>query len=200
MSLIVTLVLSHGSQSLSHRERKNRNFSKASNFAQTLRHTASCLKFIFNSTLKGILLIRKKKKKPASHIRLLLAFDAISVKKKEHSHMSQIPAAASPKKQWQTTKQQKQPLSQSGSLSVGAGARVPFQVQLQQLSSKQELSGNLCFPPNPHGLNLTLFLQAWWRITCSYSLIARVHFLMTYSSFFPLSSSLIYNSFDLKFH
>lgn len=82
MSLIVTLVLSHGSQSLSHRERKNRNFSKASNFAQTLRHTASCLKFIFNSTLKGILLIRKKKKKPASHIRLLLAFDAISVKKK----------------------------------------------------------------------------------------------------------------------
>lgn len=136
-----------------------------------------------------------------SHIRLLLAFDAISVKKKkEHSHMSQIPAAASPKKQWQTTKQQKQPLSQSGSLSVGAGARVPFQVQLQQLSSKPELSGNLCFPPNPHGLNLTLFLQAWWRITCSYSLIARVHFLMTYSSFFPLSSSLIYNSFDLKFH
>lgn len=80
------------------------------------------------------------------HIQPAPAFDVISVKK-EHSHMSQIPAAAAPKTRRRTTKQQKQRLSQSGSLSVGAGARVPFQVQLQQLSSKPSLAGTFVFLP-----------------------------------------------------
>lgn len=85
MSLIVTLVLSHFSQSLSHRERKNRNFSKASNFAQTLRHTASCLKFIFNSTLKGILLIRKKKRSQCHTFGFCLHLMRFLLKKKKKS-------------------------------------------------------------------------------------------------------------------
>lgn len=121
------------------------------------------------------------------HIQPAPAFDVISVKK-EHSHMSQIPAAAAPKN---TTANNKTTKTATESkwipLSRGRG-QSPLSSTVATIIFKAEPSRNLCFPPNPHGLNLTLFLKAWWRITCFYSLIARVHFLMTYSSFFFSSS------------
>jgi len=74
--------------------------------------------------------------------------------------MSQIPVAASPKKQWKTTKQHKTATeSKWSSLSRGRG-QSPLSSTVATIIFKVELSRNLCFPPNPHGLNLTLFLQA----------------------------------------
>lgn len=127
------------------------------------------------------------------HIQRVPAFDVISVKK-EHSHMSQIPAAATPKN---NSEQQNNKSSDWG--SVGAGARVPFQVQLQQLSSKPSereplfSSQSAWLEPDPVSSSLVednMFLQFDSKSTFSYDLFI----------FFSSPLSLIYNSFDLKFH
>lgn len=101
--------------------------------------------------------------------------------------MPQIPAAV-PKKQWQTTKQQQRQKKKSDGVSVGAGSRVPFQVQLEQLSSKPSerdplfslLSARL--EPDPVSSSLVednMFLQFDSKSTFSYDL---------FIFFFPLPS------------
>lgn len=66
--------------------------------------------------------------------------------------MSQIPIAIPQKKQKKNNNGKQQNNKNSNyvkvdPLSVGAGAKVPFQVQLQQLSSKPSQAGTFVFLP-----------------------------------------------------
>lgn len=127
------------------------------------------------------------------HIQPVLAFDVISVKK-EQSHMSQIPAAASGKKKKPNNRTTKT-LSES---RQRPGPESPFKYScnnyLQSRVRREPLfsSQSAWLEPDPVSSSLVednMFLQFDSKSTFSYDLLI-------FSS--PLS--LIYNSFDLKFH
>lgn len=143
-------------------------------------------------TLKGILLIRQRK--PEHHtfsVRLHLMW--ILLKRS-------IPTCRKSLLPLQKNNCEQQNNKKGDLVSVGAGARVPFQVQLQQLSSKPSerdplfSSQSTWLEPDPVSSSLVednMFLQFDSKSTFSYDL---------FIFFFPSPLSLIYNSFDLKFH
>lgn len=116
--------------------------------------------------------------------------------------MSQIPAAATPQKTTANNKTTKTATESKWIPLCRGRGQSPLSSTVATIILKAAPSGNLCFPPKsawlePDPVSSSLvedntFLQFDSKSTFSYDLF--IFF------FFPLSLSLIYNSFDLKFH